>query len=99
MMRLTDPLKIAESEFNEFINEFKTAREDLVPYSLNQKNLDFHNYIKSLKDESLGQDIPENWVPSSTYFLINNEFYKDIGLNYNKSLPGMLKARIPKINL
>ena len=48
MIKLIDPLKIDESEFNDFINEFKAAKEDLVPYSLNQKDMDFQAYVKSL---------------------------------------------------
>lgn len=73
MMRLIDPLEINESDFNDFINEFKVVKEELVPYSLKQKDMDFQAYIKSLKDESLGNDISENWVPASTYFLMNDK--------------------------
>ena len=73
MMKLVDPLKIDESKFNDFINEFKAAGEDRVPYSLNQKDMDFQTYVKSLNDQSLGKGIPENWVPASTYFLLNDE--------------------------
>jgi len=72
-MRLIDPLKIDESEFNDFINEFKVAKEDLVPYSLNQRDLNFQAYVKSLNNESLGKGIPEHWVPASTHFLIDDE--------------------------
>jgi len=72
-MKLVDPLEIDESKFNDFINEFKVTGENLVPYSLNQKNMDFKTYIKSLNDESLGKGIPENWVPASTYFLLDDE--------------------------
>ena len=73
MIKLIDPLKIDESEFNAFIDEFKAAMEDLVPYSLNQKDMDFQTYVKSLNDESLGKGIPENWVPASTHFLADDE--------------------------
>ena len=70
-MKLVDPSQITEDKFHFFINEFKTAGERLVPYSLNQRGLDFKSYIKSLNNESLGIDIPKNWVPASTYFLLN----------------------------
>ena len=73
MITLVNPQKIDESEFNDFIDEFKTANENLVPYSLNQKNMDFQTYIKSLQDESIGKGISKNWVPASTYFLVNEK--------------------------
>lgn len=72
-MKLMEPEKIDEHEFNDFVNEFKSANEKLVPYSLNQKSLDFPAYVRMLNDESLGKGIPENWVPASTYFLVDDK--------------------------
>ena len=72
-MKLVDPIKIDESEFNDFIEEFKSVGEDLVPYSLNQKELGFEAYVASLGDESLGKGIRADWVPASTYFLLDDE--------------------------
>ena len=72
-MRLVEPQKIDENKFNDFINDFKAAEEDLVPYSLNQKDMIFKDYIRSLNDESSGKNIPENRVPASTYFLLDDE--------------------------
>lgn len=72
-MRLARPLEIEEHAFNAFINEFTAAGEDLVPYSLNQKDMNFPAYIASLNDESMGKNLPENWVPASTYFLMDDE--------------------------
>ena len=78
MMKLKDPVEIDEIEFIEFVNEFKSANERFVPYSLNQKDKDFQTYIRRLQEESLGIDIPENWVPASTYFLVD-ETHKIFG--------------------
>ena len=77
-MKLKDPVEIDEIEFIEFVNEFKSANERFVPYSLNQKDMDFQTYIRRLQEESLGIDIPENWVPASTYFLVD-ETHKIFG--------------------
>ena len=71
-------MEIDEIEFIEFVNEFKSANERFVPYSLNQKDKDFQTYIRRLQEESLGIDIPENWVPASTYFLVD-ETHKIFG--------------------
>jgi predicted acetyltransferase len=72
-MELVDPFNIDEREFKDFIDEFEAAGEDLVPYSLNQKGLDFEAYVASLNDESLGKGLSEGWVPASTYFLLDDE--------------------------
>jgi predicted acetyltransferase len=71
-MRLLEPQHIKEAEFQEFISEFETAGEKLVPYSLNMKGLDFQTYIQSLIDESRGIEIAVNWVPASTFFLVDD---------------------------
>ncbi|MCD4817878.1 MAG: hypothetical protein K8S23_04230 [Candidatus Cloacimonetes bacterium] len=73
MLTLVKPLEIYESEFIAFINEFKIAKENLVSYSIDQKEMNFQVYVKSLHDESLGKGISKNWVPASTYFLMNKD--------------------------
>ncbi|MCP4178391.1 MAG: GNAT family N-acetyltransferase [bacterium] len=73
MIKLVKPEKIDENEFNSFIDEFNKADEDLIPCSLDQKGLNFQSYIKSLNDESLGKNLPVNYVPSSTFFLTDDQ--------------------------
>lgn len=72
-MKLEVPENILENEYRSFIEEFKVNAEKLVPYSLNQKGLSFERYILTLTDEALGKNIAQNWVPASTYFLVNNQ--------------------------
>ena len=69
-MKLVDPFKINERSFIEFIDEFKSASEELVPYSLNKKDLDFKTYLKALHDAFLGVNIPPTFVQASTFFMI-----------------------------
>ncbi len=71
-MKLVGPSDIGEQEFNEFVDEFKSVNEDLVPYSLNQKDRTFPDYVRSLNDESIGKGISDSWVPASTFFLIDD---------------------------
>ncbi|MDO9577212.1 MAG: hypothetical protein Q7J16_04955, partial [Candidatus Cloacimonadales bacterium] len=54
IMKLLEPQEINESEFREFITEFRTANEKLVPYSIIQRDFNFQTFIKSLQDESQG---------------------------------------------
>jgi len=89
--RLVKPSEINESEFDEFINEFKNAGEDLIPYSLNKKDMDFQSYVTSLNNASLGKDIPEDWVPASTYFLLDDEGHICGAVNIRHRLTENLK--------
>jgi predicted acetyltransferase len=70
-MKLIEPQYIDEHEFTEFVNEFTAAQERLVPYSIDRKGQDFQHYIQALTDESMGKELPEGWVPASTYFLVD----------------------------
>ena len=71
-MKLENPSRIIEKEFANFIAEFKSANERLTPYSLEQKDLSFSKYIQSLNDEAQGIDLRDNWVPATTFFLVDN---------------------------
>ncbi|MBU8902054.1 MAG: GNAT family N-acetyltransferase, partial [Victivallales bacterium] len=72
-MRLVKPSEINEKSFKDFIDEIKSTGEDLVPSSLNQKDMDFQTYITALNNQSIGKYIPDNLVPASTYFLLDDE--------------------------
>jgi predicted acetyltransferase len=71
-MILATPQEIDETEFREFIAEFRAANEKLVPYSINQRDFNFETLIQSLINESKGIDLADDWVPASTFFLIDN---------------------------
>ncbi len=71
-MKLEKPAVITEKEFASFIAEFKSKKERLTPYSLEQGNLSFSDYVQSLNDEANGVSHRKNWVPASTFFLTDN---------------------------
>jgi predicted acetyltransferase len=72
-LKLINPSRIIEKEFVHFIAEFNEKNERLTPYSLEQGSLSFSQYIQSLNDEAKGRSLRENWVPATTFFLVNNE--------------------------
>lgn len=72
-LKLANPTEIIEQEFSNFITEFKAENERLTPYSLEQNNLSFSKYIQSLNDEAKGINSQGNWVPATTFFLVNNQ--------------------------
>lgn len=83
-MKLVNPSDISESEYDSFIADFMRANERMVPYSLYQKGKGFQGYIRSLNDESSGIGIPDNWVPSSTFFLVddNGKIYGAVNIRH-----------------
>ena len=72
MIRLVTPSEVNEIEYKELVNEFTAAGEDLVPNALEKGKLSFNDHIKNLEDYSIGMNLPENYVPASTYFLIDH---------------------------
>ena len=92
MIRLVTPSEINEIEYKELVNEFTAAGEDLVPNALEQGKLSFRDHIKNLEDYSIGLNLPENYVPATTYFLIDH-FGRFIGAtNVRHKLNGFLRT-------
>lgn len=83
-MKLVEPDKINESEFCDFIDQLKEVDEELIPCTLDQKDLSFHDYIKQLNDQAKGRGLPEGWVPASSFFLLDdkNKIYGAINIRH-----------------
>ncbi len=72
-MKLIQPSEIDEIAFTEFIDEFLSAGEDLVPYSLIKNESSFNEYLERLDNESKGKGLQKGWVAASTFFLIDKK--------------------------
>lgn len=46
-----------------------------VGLSVPELEADFENYVEKKKSESHGENLPEGWVPATTYWLIDNGEY------------------------
>lgn len=71
--RLVEPTASLEGPFIDFMNDWKTTGEKRVPFFLDFDYSDFPKYVQTLKNYSQGIDIPEGFVPHSTYWLISEE--------------------------
>ncbi len=60
-----------KSEYLSFYQEWKESGEDMVPWVISKDPLDFQGMIQFLLDSEKGKNLPENWVPDSTFWLIN----------------------------
>ncbi len=72
---LKQKLVIPREEFREtytsFINEFISREEELIPFPLRFPHENFKALVSRLADQSKGVGIPDGFVPSSTYWLID----------------------------
>lgn len=70
-LRLVLPDHICQSEYTAFVAELRERGERLTPYSLDCKDLNFTDYIRSLNDEAAGRSPVPGWVPATTFFLVD----------------------------
>lgn len=68
---LTKPSMEYESEYLSFYNEWKESGEVMVPWVISKDPTNFREMIQSLKDSEEGKNLPGNWVPDSTYWLVD----------------------------
>ena len=69
---LDKPCREYEKSFQKYVLAYKNAGNSYY-YDKYKKALDnFDEYVKDLEDNSKGINIPEDWVATSTFWLIDN---------------------------
>jgi predicted acetyltransferase len=76
---LTGPIMDLKSEYLSFYQEWKESGEDMVPWVISKDPSNFQGMIQFLLDSEEGKNLPANWVPDSTFWLVN-ENKKVIGV-------------------
>lgn len=75
-----------QNEYLSFYKEWKESGETMVPWVISKDPSNFQAMLQSLFDSEKGENLPEGWVPDSTYWLVN-ENKKVIGaVNIRHSL-------------
>ena len=69
MSLLIEPNIRYEESYKSLIREF--GDEELIPFPLRYPYDDFDALINKLRDNSIGKELPEGFVPNSTYWLID----------------------------
>ncbi|MGG0184986.1 GNAT family N-acetyltransferase [Bacillus rhizoplanae] len=80
---LVKPTLTLQNEYLDFYQEWKDSGEDMVPWVISKDPSDFHGMIQFLLDSEKGENIPEGWVPDSTYWLVTE----------NKKIVGAVNIR------
>jgi predicted acetyltransferase len=73
MITLIEPSEILEKGYLEFVQEFLDNKEKMVPFILEYDTSDFPAFIQRLENDRQGIDIPDGWVPASTFWLVKDE--------------------------
>ncbi|GAA0329741.1 GNAT family N-acetyltransferase [Bacillus carboniphilus] len=69
---LVKPNVDLREEYLSFYKEWKESGETMVPWVISKDPTDFLGMVKDLLAQEKGENLPEGWVPDSTYWLVND---------------------------
>lgn len=69
---LLTPTTDLQEEYLDFYNEWKDSGETMIPWVISKNPANFPAMVQELLDAHNGINIPETWVPDSTYWLVTN---------------------------
>ena len=72
-VELIKPTITFQKEYLSFYDEWKTSGETFVPWVIGKDPTDFNGMVNELLRAEQGIDLPEGWVPDSTYWLVNED--------------------------
>lgn len=67
------PTTDLQEEYLDFYNEWKDSGETMIPWVISKDPSNFPAMIQELLDAHNGVNLPESWVPDSTYWLVTDE--------------------------
>lgn len=69
-VRLVKPSPEYKEEYLDFHKEWKSSGEDMIPWVIKKDPYDFNEMIQSLLDAEKGKNLPQGWVPDTTFWLV-----------------------------
>lgn len=72
-LKLVKPNVDLKNEYLNMLSEWKVHGGEIIPWSLNLDTTDFISLVDKLNAYSEGINLPDGFVPSTTYWLINKE--------------------------
>ncbi|MEH7277403.1 GNAT family N-acetyltransferase [Bacillus toyonensis] len=70
---LITPTTDLQEEYLDFYNEWQDSGETMIPWVISKDPSNFPAMIQELLDAHNGVNLPESWVPDSTYWLVTDE--------------------------
>lgn len=72
-LKLVEPQTGLEKEYLSFYQEWKDSGENMVPWVISKDPAEFQPMLEVLKRHKQGINLPEGWVPDSTFWLVNEQ--------------------------
>lgn len=72
-LSLIKPTVDLKEEYLSFYDEWLESKEDMVPWVIKKDPSNFEAMVQFLQDNEQGCNLPEGWVPDSTFWLINQD--------------------------
>lgn len=69
-LQLVRPTVELEDEYLSFYQEWKDSGEPMIPWVISKEPKPFAEMVQWLHDNEHGVNLPEGWVPDSTYWLV-----------------------------
>ncbi|MDM5189190.1 GNAT family N-acetyltransferase [Bacillus sp. DX4.1] len=70
---LAKPTIDLKDEYLEFYQEWKDSGETMIPWVIEKDPSYFTAMVQALLDAAEGKNLPEGWVPDSTYWLVTGD--------------------------
>jgi len=80
---LTKPTMDLHKEYLSFYQEWKDSGESMIPWVISKDPSDFQSMVQDLLNAEKGINVPEGWVPDSTFWLVDE----------NKTIVGAVNIR------
>lgn len=90
--RLIAPSRDFEASYRAYVAEMKANGEKLIPFPLSYPHDDFAELVATLEDNSRGDGVPREFVPHSTFWLVEDAEIVAVS-NLRHSLTPALKRR------
>ncbi|WP_335871999.1 GNAT family N-acetyltransferase [Bacillus sp. 2205SS5-2] len=72
-VRLVKPTLELQTEYFDFYQEWVKSGEVMVPWVISKDPRGFAKMIQTLQNASLGSNLPDGWVPNSTFWLVSEQ--------------------------
>jgi len=70
---LSKPSTELQNEYVSFYREWVDSGEEMIPWVISKDPSDFHEMVQFLLGAESGDNLPNGWIPSSTYWLVDEE--------------------------
>jgi predicted acetyltransferase len=68
-LTLLEPTEAMREAYVDFVNEFHATDDSYIENDWEEAHKDFAAFVRRLRNQALGLDLPEGWVPASSYWL------------------------------